>query len=63
VYRGPGVYRGPPEVYRGPCMKNMRWNQGITYTVGSDPRVKNPDLVPSLMDILKSRPIEGIRDL
>jgi len=18
-----GVYRGPPEVYRGPCMKNM----------------------------------------
>jgi len=32
VYRGPGVYRGPPEVYRGPCMKNMRWNQTITYT-------------------------------
>ena len=27
-----GVYRGPPEVYRGPCMKNMRWNQTITYT-------------------------------
>jgi len=23
VYLGPGVYRGPPEVYRGPCMKNM----------------------------------------
>jgi len=32
VYSGPGVYRGPPEVYRGRCMKNMRWNQGITYT-------------------------------
>ena len=34
----PGVYRGPqrctvaPEVYRGPCMKNMRWNSPITYT-------------------------------
>jgi len=32
VYRGPGVYRGPPEVYRGPCMKNMAWNSYITYT-------------------------------
>ena len=32
MYRGPGVYRGPPEVYRGPCMKNMRWNTHITYT-------------------------------
>jgi len=29
VYRGPGVYRGPPEVYRGPCMKNMRWNRQL----------------------------------
>jgi len=26
------VYRGPPEVYRGPCMKNMAWNRPITYT-------------------------------
>jgi len=26
------VYRGPPEVYRGPCMKNMAWNSYITYT-------------------------------
>jgi len=32
VYRGPGVYRGPPEVYRGPCMKVTPWNQPITYT-------------------------------
>jgi len=27
-----GVYRGPPEVYRGPCMKITCSNQGITYT-------------------------------
>ena len=27
-----GVYRGPPEVYRGPCMKITCLNQGITYT-------------------------------
>ena len=26
------VYRGPPEVYRGPCMKITCSNQGITYT-------------------------------
>jgi len=26
------VYRGPPEVYRGPCMKITRLNQPITYT-------------------------------
>ena len=28
-----GVYRGPPEVYRGPCMKNMCLNQGIIFTI------------------------------
>ena len=27
-----GVYRGPPEVYRGPCMKNMCWNSPIIST-------------------------------
>jgi len=32
VYLGIGVYRGPPEVYRGPCMKNMRQKTPITYT-------------------------------
>ena len=32
VYRGPRVYRGPPEVYCGPCMKITRWNCYITYT-------------------------------
>ena len=26
------VYRGPPEVYRGPCMKNMALNQTIIFT-------------------------------
>jgi len=26
------VYRGPPEVYRGPCMKNMAWNQQLWFT-------------------------------
>ena len=28
----PGVYRGPPEVYRGPCMKITCLNTHITYT-------------------------------
>jgi len=28
----PGVYRGPTEVYRGPCMKNMRQNQWLWFT-------------------------------
>jgi len=27
-----GVYRGPPEVYRGPCMKNMRQNEQLQST-------------------------------
>jgi len=27
-----GVYRGPPEVYRGPCMKNMCLNTHIIFT-------------------------------
>jgi len=27
-----GVYRGPPEVYRGPCMKITRLNQTIIFT-------------------------------
>jgi len=27
------VYRGPPEVYRGPCMKITPWNQGIISTL------------------------------
>ena len=27
-----GVHRGPPEVYRGPCMKNMCLKSPITYT-------------------------------
>ena len=27
-----GVYRGPPEVYRGPCMKNMAWKTPIIFT-------------------------------
>jgi len=26
------VYRGPPEVYRGPCMKNMRQKTPIIFT-------------------------------
>jgi len=26
VHHGPGVYRGPPEVYRGPCVKVTPWN-------------------------------------
>ena len=34
MYLDPGVYRGPPEVYRGPCMKNMALNSPITYTSG-----------------------------
>ena len=29
-----GVYRGPPEVYRGPCMKVTPWNQTIYPTDG-----------------------------
>jgi len=33
VYLGPGVYRGPPEVYRGPCMKNMCLNSPIIFTI------------------------------
>jgi len=32
VYRGPGVYRGPPEVYHGPCMKITPLNSPINYT-------------------------------
>jgi len=28
------VYRGPPEVYRGPCMKITCLNSHITYTFG-----------------------------
>ena len=32
MYCGPGVYRGPPEVYRGPCMKITCLNRPITYT-------------------------------
>jgi len=32
VYLDPGVYRGPPEVYRGPCMKIMRWNTQLAFT-------------------------------
>jgi len=27
-----GVYRGPPEVYRGPCMKITPWNSYIIFT-------------------------------
>jgi len=34
VYRGPGVYRGPPEVYHGPCMKNMALNTQLSFTSG-----------------------------
>ena len=30
-----GVYRGPPEVYRGPCMKNMCWKTPIIFTYGT----------------------------
>ena len=39
VYLGPGVYRGPPEVYRGPCMKITRLNSYITYTWVTDSRM------------------------
>jgi len=28
----PGVYRGPPKVYRGPCMKITRWKTPIIFT-------------------------------
>ena len=33
MYRGPGVYRGPPEVYRGPCMKITPWNTQLVFTI------------------------------
>jgi len=33
------VYRGPPEVYRGPCMKITPWNSYITYTMAVYRRV------------------------
>jgi len=32
VHHGPGVYCGPPDVYRGPCMKNMCWKTPIIFT-------------------------------
>jgi len=36
----------PPEVYRGPCMKNMRQNQGIIFTDGLD--LQNGDRIATI---------------
>jgi len=32
VHHGLGVYRGPPEVYRGPCVKVTPWKTPIIFT-------------------------------
>jgi len=52
MYHGPrgvpwpwGVYRGPPDAYRGPCMKNMRQNRQLSFT----------ELSPHLIDCGRGR--------
>jgi len=32
VHHGLGVYRGPPEVYLGPCVKVTPWKTPIIFT-------------------------------
>jgi len=32
VHHGPGVYCGPPDVYRGPCMKITCLNRQLSFT-------------------------------
>jgi len=39
-----GVYRGPPEVYRGPCMKNMRQKTPIIFTPRGRPQAAADEL-------------------
>jgi len=45
------VYRGPPEVYRGPCMKITRLKTPIIFTIANATFVHTPRLSPKVGDV------------
>jgi len=49
-----GVYRGPPEVYRGPCMKITRLKTPIIFTHNVTDSAKNRTFRSPLREVKSS---------